>query len=151
MKKTIFILSSFFLICCSSDNSNETQFETITAINQINGIWKLEGKYNNGSETNVATSCDLEYGKFTFTSNTSTAIEKRGFQDTNCTETTYTYSDYNIVEGQLKLVRNNFVYKYYLSKAGNKMWLTKYYTQAPGLPVEIVQTNEQVKNYYTLQ
>lgn len=147
MKKLILFFAAVTLLSCSSSDSSSTQDEEVTSINQLWGDWTLKGVYMNASSTNIATECDLLYGKFIFTS-PADAVEKYGYMDGTCSNQSKTYDEYLIVDGQLKLYRNNYQYRYYVKKQGNKLWLTKFYTQYNSEPPVITPGSEQKTYLY---
>ncbi len=153
MKKLFLLLAaiSLFSSCSKDDNpSSETEYETITNIDQLAGTWKLNAKTNSGSSTNTATACDLQYGKFVFGAS---VVENRGFSDVSgCSDQSYTYSSASIASGQLVLMRSGTETKYYLKKSGGSLWITKYSTLTSGSPTPvIIPTGSQVTNYYIKQ
>ncbi|MBS3915301.1 MAG: lipocalin family protein [Bacteroidetes bacterium] len=148
--KKIFLISIFILtVGCSSDSNSDTNSdETVSVVSDIAGQWKLSGIYANNSNSNIATECELLYGEFQFAS---TAVEKRGFSGSTCTDQTYTYSSYNIVDGQLRTTRNDVETRYYVKKNGNVLSLTKFYTKALNSEPIVVPTADQKTNKYSLQ
>ncbi|WP_412464225.1 hypothetical protein [Flavobacterium mekongense] len=148
--KNLFLIPLFLLVfgCSSDSESNQNGDGTVSVVSDISGQWKLSGIYANNSNTNIATECELLYGEFLFGAN---AVEKRGFSGTNCTEQTYTYASYNIVDGQLRTVRNDVETRYYVKKNGNVLSLTKFYSKALNSDPVVVPTAEQKTNKYSFQ
>lgn len=150
MRKLLFILvltPFLFSFSCSNDDDKTVEdTNTNVSVNQLSGTWNLTAKYNSGSFNNSATSCELQYGKFTFGPS---AVEKRGLQATDCSEQSYTYSDYNIVNGQLKLVRNNVTYIYNMEYSSTTLILTKVSSQPSSGSITIIPVSEQVRLQYS--
>lgn len=145
------VLTPFlFSFSCSNDDDNKAADDNTTVVgtNQLSGTWNLTAKYTSGSLNNSATSCEMQYGKFTFSTN---AVEKRGLISSGCTEQSYTYSNYNIVNGQLKLVRNDVTYIYNIEYSPNLLILTKVSSQPASGSITIIPTSDQVRQQYTKQ
>lgn len=145
--KKLFLLSLLSVVfACSSSSSEGTG--AVTSVNEIMGQWKLQGTFANGSSTNIATECELQYGEISFSTD---AVDKKGFLNTTCSQQSYTYPDYNIVDGQLRMYRNNTETRYYVKVNGDILSLTKFWYQAStGDPV-VLATADQKTNKYLYQ
>lgn len=150
MKKLLLILvAPILLFSCSSDDSTAAKSGSVEDPAQISGTWNLSAKYNYNTTTNIATECDIQFGKFIFSSN---AVEKRGGDTSgSCTEQSYTYDSYTIVEGQIKFLRNNAYQIYNVDYETNKLWLTRVATQPVGGALNPIPLEDQVTNYYQKQ
>jgi hypothetical protein len=146
--RKLFLLPILLLVFSCSSSDSGSGDSTISNISDIAGLWKLSGTYANASSTNIATECELQFGSVNFGS---VATEKKGALSGTCSEQTFTYSDYNVVDGQLRMTRNNIEYRYYVKKNGNTLSLTRYYSKSDGSDPIIVSTAEQKTNKYLLQ
>jgi hypothetical protein len=152
MKKLLFILSaSFMLFSCSKSDDNPIKDEDIIAENQIWGDWKLNAIYANQSTVNIATDCDLLYGKIDFSTPSTVQEDKGSLQGSTCSKQTFVYDEYFIASGQLKILSGPLEVSYGVRKQGNKLWLTKIYSKLNGGNSSFIPTQDQKTNYYILE